>query len=340
MQPAKGGPPVPPTPTKNTPAANAGAGVPQKVSLTSGPVTFDYDPASPQPKSVIKVSDIDMSDYPPDRPGPVTRHFNNGPDFQKLSSGVSLTRLVASLAAQGASDETRKKIEQVIEPIQSHFRGKLEDARKEFFAQFPAPDSLWSSANIDQHRKAYDAAAAKLRVPRNVRVAAAVMIALTKEEDREEAVRMLGPNLNRVGIRPGDLKTFHDVGSAYENAMADLMEQLTRYQGPLPKIAADIGQRAAVLQRAGNHLENAFWAIMQSPAAGFPLVYYEALGIYNVSMVFQGLGDSMGGFAAEVSSRVSGYEYMKESLHKELIRVGTQLNDYQIPSPPPRGKAR
>ncbi|HEX8139713.1 MAG TPA: DUF4157 domain-containing protein [Pyrinomonadaceae bacterium] len=131
--------------TTTKPAANVGtAAAPKSGTLTAGPVTVDYNLDAALRLSSIKVSDINLSDYPPDRQGPVTRHFKSGPSLQQLSSGIFLTRLVASLASQGVSDETRKKIEKVIEPIQSHFRGAIEDARKEFRAQFPAPVTLFA----------------------------------------------------------------------------------------------------------------------------------------------------------------------------------------------------
>jgi hypothetical protein len=115
---------------------------------------------------------------------------------------------------------------------------------------------------------------------------------------------------------------------------------LEKYEQPLPKIAADIKQRAFVLQRAGKSLLDAFWSIMRSPLGSFPLVYYEAWGIYNLSSVFLGLGNHMEGLADEIAGQVGGYEHMEGLLDEELIRVGNQLNDFQIPSPRERGRAR
>ena len=43
-----------------------------------------------------------------------------------------------------------------------------------------------------------------------------------------------------------------------------------------------------ILNLAADELEDTFWRIMYSPAAAFPPVYYETLGIYRVSMVFRG----------------------------------------------------
>jgi hypothetical protein len=303
-------------------------------------VTVDYDLDPAQPKASFKVSNIDLSDYPPDRPGPVTRFLNNGPALQKLSSGVSLTGLVASLGAQGASEDTRKKIEWVIQPIQSYFRKALADARKEFHKQFPDADSLWSNSGVDRHRQVYEAAAAKLKVPQNARAAAAVLIALANEQDREEALRRYGPKLNKIGVSAEDLTAFHDAGAAYESTMIDLRERLERHERPLPEIAADIRRRATVLGRAGKHLEDAYWGIIQSPGGTHPVIYYPALRIYYVSTVFQGLGEGMAGFADEVASRASGYEHVEEKLDKELTWVGARLNDFGVPSPRERGSAR
>jgi hypothetical protein len=303
-------------------------------------VTVDYDMTTSQPKSRFKVADIDVSDYPPKGQGPVTGRLPNASLLGPLVSGAQLTQMFASLAAEGADAETKRTIEKFITPIQAHFKEALEAARKEFLAKFPNAGSVRQASGVDRHRVAYDAAAAKLRVPENAKVAAAILIAMAKEKDREEAFRIFGPKLERAGIRPADLKAFQDVGTVYETKLVDLRERLEKLEAPLPAMAADIGRRAAVLQRAGQHLAEAFWGVINSPLGLFYVVYYQAMRIHYLSTVFQGLGDRMAAFAEEVRSLVGGYERMEEELDEELIRVGNQLNDFQVPSPRPRGPAR
>jgi hypothetical protein len=346
----KGGPPSGSSPDVKTgsPPGKGGAagsmdlgkGVPKQGTLKSGSVTLDYDVKGAQPKVNMKVSDIDMSEYPPERKGPITGHFGGGSRLQTITNGANLTRLLASLAAEASDEDTKKKIEYVTQPIQSYFRGKLEDARKELRAKFPEPRDLWRASGLEKQRKAYDAAAAKLRAPENLRVAAAVLIALSKEKDREEAFRRFGPKLQRVGINPDDLKAFEEIGIAYENAMADLRQQLWDNGHLLPDIAADIGKRASFLLKAGQDLEDTFWRIIQSPLGLIPLVYYEALGIYNVAGVFSDLGGRVSGFADEVEAQEAGYEQIGANLDEELIRVGNQLNDFYVPRPRERGSGK
>ena len=321
---------VPAMPTKAGPVANVGDAAPERVSQKFGPVTLDYDLKTGKPQSTVTLSNIDLSNYPPDREGSVTRFFKRGPALQTFVSGASLTLLVASLASEAVGDETREQILKVIEPIQSYFRGAIHDARTEFQSQFPDLGSLVRDAGIENYRKAYDVAAAKLRVPQNVRAFAAAMVAVTPDKDKDEALRVLGPALANRGPNSEDLSRYRDAGFAYEIAMAELLEQLYKHQAPLPEIADDIARRAAVLQRAGDRLEDAFWSVMQSPIAIIPFIYYEVLGIYNVSQVFQRLGANMEGFAVEITSRTNDYQRMIDSLDMQLIQVGNHLNDLGV----------
>ena len=336
--PAKGAP-VPAKPTKAGPAANVGAAVPEGGSVKVGRVTVDYNLNSSDPKRGIKLTNIDLSDYPPAKEGPVTRFLvNNSPALQKLTS-VSTT--VLSLAGQAAGGETEEAIQKVLEPIQSYFGWVLEEARKEFLTQFPDTASLLLNAGIDQHRKVYEAAAAKLRVPEHTRVAAAVMLALVPDKDRDAAWHEMVQNLDKFGVvRAGDVRRYLEAGSAYEKVMADLLQQLSKYEEPLPNIAEDISKRASVLQRAGQDLEDVFWSLMTSPAAAFPFVYYQLWGIYRVSGVFQRLGANMGVFAAAINSRTSGYQHLRDLLDEQLVQVGTQLNNFGGASPRSRGRAQ
>jgi hypothetical protein len=310
---------VPAMPTKAGPAAKVGGAAPGKVSQR-------YALNFSKPQSSGKMTNIDLSDYPPDREGTVTRFFKKSSALQTFVSGASLTLLVASVASEAARDETREQILKVIEPIQSYFRGAIHGARNEFQSQFPDPGSLFREAGIENYRKAYDAAA-KLSAPQNARVFAAVVVALTPDKDQDQALRVFGPALTNRGVNTGDLTRYRDAGFAYEKAMADLLEQLYKYQASLPKIADDIARRAAVLQRAGDNLDDAFWSLMQSPIAITPVVYYEVLGIYRVSQVFQVLGANMEGFAVEIKSRANDYQRLIDSLDMQLTQVGNQLND-------------
>lgn len=50
-----------------------------------------------------------------------------------------------------------------------------------------------------------------------------------------------------------------------------------------------------------------FWSTIQFTVY-FPIAYYQTFDIYLVARVFQNLGDQVGAFAEEISSRMSEYE--------------------------------
>ena len=295
-----GGPPKATT-TSGPPKVTTGG--PPKVTTTGGP-----------PK--VKVPQINLSDYPPDRGGPVTRVFKDRPVLQKAG-------LVGGSAAAGAVSSGMMTL------VESHFAGVLKDAQKEFRATFPDAGSLKQSARIDEHRRAYEDAVKKLHAPSNIATAARAGVVFIKEKDREAYLRHVEKRLSQVKLAKGDFGGFRDAGEAYENALADLQAQLAKYQYGLPDIADNVRRRAEVLRRAGDNLMDAFWSTIQYTVV-FPPAYYQTFDIYHVATVFQNLGAQVGAFAGEINSRKSEYDSLQAWLDAELINVGEQLN---APSP-------
>lgn len=311
------------TPAKTRPVANAEAPASGRGSLKRGRVTVDFD--SSASKSAIKVSKIDLSDYPPDKEGLVSRFFKND-TLQKLTAGVSLGRDALSMAGQAAGGWIEEAIQTITEPIQSHFARALDEAQREFRERFPDANSLLRHWEIDRHRKAYEAAAAKLRIPDQVRLGAKVLLAFTPDKDLDAASHEMEQRLANVGTRPEERRNHQDSGAAYEDAMINLLAEMSEYEVLLPTIDEDIAKRALVLQHAAHDLEAAFWSVIQSPAALVPVIYYESFDIYRVAGIFQRLSGNMAGFAAEINSRTAEYQRVRDSLDEQLLRVRAQLN--------------
>jgi uncharacterized protein YukE len=289
-------------PAGGAPKVTSAGGTP-KVTTTGG-----------APK--VKVPPINLSDYPPDRGGPVTRFFKDRPVLQKAG-------LVGGSAAAGAVTSGMMTL------VEGHFEGVLKDAQKEFHATFPDIASLKQGARIDEHRAAYEEAVRKLHAPSNMAVAARAGTVFVKEKDREAYLRHVEKRLSQVKLSKGDWGGYRDAGEAYENAMADLKEQLAKYQYGLPEIADNVRRRAEVLRRAGDKLMDTFWSTIQFTVY-FPIAYYQTFDIYVIARVFQNLGDQVGAFAGQIRSRISEYERLDAWLDAELINVGEQLN---APSP-------
>jgi hypothetical protein len=260
--------------------------------------------------------------------------------LQQAVSAGSMGVTLASLAAQAAGDDTRRTIEKVIEPIQSHFRSALDEARTDFRAQFPDAATLARNAGIDQLRDAYYAALRALRAPdarRTLLMASAILF--TSDKDRAAAVRLVEQGLATTGNRADDLRTYADAGAAYQTAMIDLQVLVSTYQAKLPDIAGYVRRRAAVLHSAGADLEEVFWAVIRSPATALPVAYYESFGIYRVSKVFQGLGDHMTHFSREINDRANGYQRLWDEVDKQILLVDKQLANPGSAIPPRSGSA-
>lgn len=77
-------------------------------------------------------------------------------------------------------------------------------------------------------------------------VAARAGAVFVKEKDREAYLRHVEKRLSQVKLTKGDWGGYRDAGEAYENAMADLKEQLAKYQYGLPDIVDNVRRRAGV----------------------------------------------------------------------------------------------
>ncbi len=298
----RGGPPKV-SPTGGTPKVTSGGGTP-KVSSVGG-----------APK--VKVPPINLSDYPPDRGGPVTRVFKDRPVLQKAG-------LVGGSVAAGAVSSGMMTL------VESHFEGVLKDAQKEFRATFPDTASLKQRARIDEHRSSVRGRCEEATCP------------------IQHGGRGAGGSRVRQGERSGSLLASRReetvAGQAHQGGLGrlprsrrGLRECDGRFEGAarqvpgtgLPDIVDNVRRRAGVLRRAGDKLMDTFWSTIQFTVY-FPLAYYQTFDIYLVARVFQNLGDQVGAFAEEISSRKSEYERLDAWLDAELINVGEQLN---APSP-------
>jgi hypothetical protein len=304
-------------------------------TVKSGRVTVEYDPAASDPHQAVKLTEFDLSDEPSVKRGPARGAAEWAPHLTNLINVVSLSRMVLSLFAEATDESTSSKIRWVTNPLQSYLGMELDDARQEFQEQFPAASLVRQFLAVDQYQKAYADAAAKLRVPAEKRAQLAVLLALTPEKDRDAVWRWRAQHLDVAGISAEDVQAFLDAGHAYENAMIEFQGQLTRYRIPLPDMASVIGQRAALLQAAGEDFARVFWAVIRV-AGAFPLTAYAALEIYNVSDVFNSFGGRMAAFATEVNLRMEDYQRIWDSQDQLILQLEEQLTKLD-PARPPRG---
>ena len=96
------------TPSATTPSgATLGKTVqttPSSGTLTRGGVTVDYNLRHSDPQSSIRLKSIDLSEYPPDREGPVTRVFSDRPVL-RLASGTGVASTSSTAGSTGGAGE-------------------------------------------------------------------------------------------------------------------------------------------------------------------------------------------------------------------------------------------
>ena len=276
-------------------------------------------PAEPEgrvaPGSGKSVAEINLSDYPPDGEGLILGRFTDGAAIRAITTGVTTVTTAISMG-------TQKDIS-LLGAVEWHFNKAIGAASEELESRFPDPKALWDKAGVDQLAKDYDAAVSKLNAPSTLLVAESLRIVLTvpdklKEAAAQEALQRFA----NAGGGQGDWQNYVEAADAYMRAVIDLQQELdSAAWGTLPAIADDIYRRAGVLGRAGDDLEQTFWNLMQSPAAWFPLVYYELFGLLHTAGVLKNLGGKLGGLAAEIRGRASDYQRWMDKLEANLKKV-------------------
>jgi hypothetical protein len=93
----------PDTPPTTTPPV--APGIPPQGTRTVRRVTFTYDAESADRVRAVRLRSIDLRDFPPSRPGPVTRFFRG----RELAAG--LAGMVPSAAASDLSNEALSRVE-------------------------------------------------------------------------------------------------------------------------------------------------------------------------------------------------------------------------------------
>jgi hypothetical protein len=134
------GPGTPP-PAPAAPTASADPTAPKQGFVNQRGVTVEYDvtdPKSPQ----MKVRTIDISEFPPDKPGPVTRFFQDRPVLRQI-------------ATAGASAAAGLAAGKMLEAVQGHFEGAIEAAQSEFDDRFPL--AQWLSDDLEERTETYQA---------------------------------------------------------------------------------------------------------------------------------------------------------------------------------------
>jgi hypothetical protein len=274
-------PAVTPAPATVKPPAPA---TPKASAPTSGTIkgermTIDYDVGKGANKAdAIKLRKIDLKDYPPDNGGRVTRFFKDRPVMGKL------TGMGAKAGAGWASGK-------MLEYVQKHYVGAVDNAMNAFAKEFPSADALRAEYQLDDHaanyREVIDGKAASLK-------------------------RSLEENL---------LLAF-----GYEDALLDALGRMETEFPEFERIREDLGKRADVLYRMAYEVESAFVWIHTHVVGAIPIVYYESFTLWSVRGIFLALAGKIGDLVSLVAWTDTERKKLADQLNKSLTEVGDDLD--------------
>jgi hypothetical protein len=282
-------PPTKPAP-RPPPASKVDGEVPQKGTRTTGRVSVEYDTTDPKMTDPVRVKGLNVSDYPPDRPGPVTRYFNDHPVTAKLT-GIGASAGAAYLSGK------------MLDLVESHFSGAVDEAFSDLGRAYPFPDDLLEHYDIPEKHKTFDAAMNWLDGANLLEMAASA-----------ENLRQAEENLNAA------------VG--YITGMEGVQEHIIAFNEELEDIASDISKRADVLLEIARNLESSFEWIHTHVIGSLPFVYYETFTIWNARTVFAGLGQQVNALAGTARSRQSEYKNLSEALNQRIAKANGRMNPW------------
>ena len=126
-----------------TPAPKA-ATAPSKGEANVDRVSFAYDTEAADASKKVQLRGINLEDYPVERPGPVTRFFQDRPVLKKAAgAGVSVGAGVVTDVALSA--------------IEGHFARAADRAATDVVNTFPTTEQILLDYKISERRAAYDA---------------------------------------------------------------------------------------------------------------------------------------------------------------------------------------
>jgi uncharacterized protein DUF4157 len=270
------------------------------------------------PEIDLKIRKIDLSDYPPDKAGPVTGVFKDGQAIGRITAGINTGLDLASLA-------TGKDLS-LLGFVEWYFTTVIEQASKELNSKFPNTKELLDMAGMPYLVNDYTAAVNKLNARRNALIFEQVMATFLPEKDVEAALKAARERFARAGGGEGNWENYLNAAEAYTSAIFVLQEDLGDSPWTtLPAIADDINKRSSVLLRVGADLEQIFWDLLSSPLMLTPMTYYPTLQaafeFKHIGSVFSSLGSQLGNLATAVSSRATEYQRLWNELEETLKNI-------------------
>ena len=266
-----------------------------------------------EPSSGEPLAKVNLSDYPPDREGPIVGRFKDGKAISTITTAVTTITTAVSIG-------TNKDIS-ALGLVTWHFDTTISEASKELESKYPTTKALWDKAGLDPLAKDYDLAVKKLNTPSNLLAAELIMAAFLPEEKIEAAVQAAHQRFAHAGGGQGNWQNYLNAADAYMNAVFDLQQELGDSPWILPEIADDINRRGSTLTRTGNDLEQSFFDLATGPLGTNPITYYPLFDLYHVAGVLQELGRRLEGLGSEISARASAYQSLWDQLDASLKKI-------------------
>jgi hypothetical protein len=287
--PKGGGSPTPPT-------KSAPKDVPLNGTVTKERVTVNYDFREGESPSSVSLRKINLSDYPPDKEGKISKFFKDRPVLEGLGTAA------LGAAAQAASDK-------MLEEVQSHFQQSLEKAKQAFEQVYPPPDSLANASEIVEAKKTYDA-----------------VMPYVQSLNAQWAKHYPSMSKQEIDSLVGNLEG----AFAYEEALLEFGKRINQLDVELPELANDIDARATALLGVARNLEDSFIWIHEHLVGAIPIMYYQSFTLWSVKGVFESLGHGLGSFAGDIRARGRAYEtYTNGTLNDTIIKVEEELDPWR-----------
>jgi hypothetical protein len=309
---------VPAAPSAPAPAARP---VPEAGVLKRGRVSVNIEVTGGRPK--VRLTSIDTAGISRDEAPELSKRPKGSALATAMSVG-SIARTLLDLYGSVSDEGTNTTIQKLTHPIKSMMRSKIFDAAKEFLATHPDPKTLASRIDAARLRAEYEAEWRQLGSHRARAVYLAIVLSAVPEDERGPDWYAAAEKLKRgVAAPQQDVQSFIDAAEAYESRGIDVMQEIAPFPIGLPQLAAEIHERARMLDTISAELINAYFDF----GSRFPLVSVFFLDLYTEGEFVAELAGRMRGFANTVSARYQAYVDVERELDAQMRQVRIHIND-------------
>ena len=301
-------------------------------------------PASKIPQAAFNAAHRKLNGLMSAAQAKINELAKTNPDARELADAIDKTNTVMDVKSFMDDPKgfvAQKSKQALIDMPFNHFSAGLEKSSAEFQARFPSISDLnqaplTNGTTLIEYERRYNKATAQLRVPkaRKVLLQTFVLLGVNEHTPDKEIQRRLQAADQMLAAMP-DLSTYvkayyvarDEYGFNLVSSSNKLDDLNKKYEAEVPRLAAGLRERAALLGRIAASLKEVADQIMDSPFIYFAPGETAWFDFDHLAGRFSELGSRMSIYADLVDQRKADYPGELKRIDAENTKLGRNLMD-------------